>query len=215
MVPVDAILRGEGAFATGRGAVPWRALLLAVGIAGGLAGVALGAFQLRPLQMLYSGAKVPLLLVLSCAVCLPSFFVLNTVLGLRDDLSAALRAVLTAQAAVALGLAALAPITAFTYLVSRDYALAVVLNGVYFAVATAGGQLALRRHYAPLVAADRRHRVVAWSWVVVYDFVAIQLAWVLRPFVGSPGVETRFLREDAWSNAYVVVAEAVVRALGW
>ena len=58
-----------------------------------------------------------------------------------------------------------------------------------------------------------RHRVGQVSWVVLYVFVAIQLAWVLRPFVGSPNIPTRFFREEAWSNAYVVVADLVWRML--
>ena len=50
--------------------------------------------------------------------------------------------------------------------------------------------------------------------MVLYVFVAIQLAWVLRPFIGSPNVPTRFFREDAWSNAYVVVLDTIWKTLG-
>ena len=38
--------------------------------------------------------------------------------------------------------------------------------------------------------------------------------WVLRPFIGAPDIPTRFFREDAWSNAYVAVAEKVWGAFG-
>ena len=48
-----------------------------------------------------------------------------------------------------------------------------------------------------------------FAWAALYVFVAIQLAWVLRPFVGSPTLPTRFFREEAWDNAYVVVAKKV------
>ena len=91
------------------------------------------------------------------------------------------------------------------------YADAIICNGVIFLVATVAGQLALTRHYRALIANDPRHRVGRACWLLLYVFVAIQLAWVLRPFVGAPTIETRFLRENAWSNAYVQVFEAIAR----
>ena len=50
---------------------------------------------------------------------------------------------------------------------------------------------------------------------MLYVFVAVQLAWVLRPFVGSPNVPTRFFRENAWSNAYGVVIDEIGRSVGY
>ncbi len=89
------------------------ARLLALLVASGfLYGLALGSFGLRAEQALYSGLKVPILLCFSTLVCLPSFFVVNTVVGLRDDFGEALRAVVATQACLAIVLAALAPLTA-------------------------------------------------------------------------------------------------------
>ena len=42
-------------------------------------------------------------------------------------------------------------------------------------------------------------------------FVAVQLAWVLRPFIGAPRMRVRFLRADAWGNAYVEVVETLYK----
>lgn len=50
-------------------------------------------------------------------------------------------------------------------------------------------------------------------WGAVYALVAIQLAWLLRPFVGSVGKEVEFLRAEAWDNAYVRVATLVWRVV--
>ena len=44
-------------------------------------------------------------------------------------------------------------------------------------------------------------------------FVAIQMAWVLRPFIGSRDLPPQFFREEAWSNAYVQLVHIVARAL--
>ncbi|MBN2490193.1 MAG: hypothetical protein JXQ29_05035 [Planctomycetes bacterium] len=210
---VDALLRGLGRHAVGGGRVPWVSVLVLGSATGFGYGAVMGFWGGRPLQAFYSGVKVPILLGLSTLICLPSFFVLNTVLGLRDDFAAACRGVLVAQGTVAVALAGLAPLTAVAYLSSSDYALATVLNGGMFALAAIGGQAMLARHYRPLIAANPRHRIGLAVWLVLYVFVAVQLAWMLRPFVGAPGLPTAFFRDEAWGNAYVHVFEAVRQLL--
>lgn len=210
----NGLLRGEGPYAAGRGDVPWAKLALLVACGGVVYGLAMGSFGVRALQALFSATKVPILLSLATLVCLPNFYVVNTLLGLRDDFAAACRGVFAAQATLAVTIASLSPVTLVLYASSADYDLAIVGNGVAFLVGTVAGQVTLQRHYRALIALNPRHRLGRFAWVVLYVFVAIQLAWVLRPFVGSPNIPTRFFREDAWSNAYVVVLEAAGRALG-
>src|SRR4051812_34943562 len=72
----------------------------------------------RALQLLYSGLKVPLLLLVTFGLSLPSFFVLNTLLGVRADFAKALRALIATQAVLTLILASLAPFTALWYVSS-------------------------------------------------------------------------------------------------
>ena len=212
MRALDAILRPAGANARLRHAV------VAVVLGGGVYGAVMGSFGGvsgdRGLQIVFSAVKVPLLLLLTTALALPSFFVVNTVLGLRRDWPAALRAVLGAQGAVAIVLAALAPYTAVWYASSGHYQRATAFNGVMFLVAAVAAQWVLRQYYAPLVAGDRRHRSLVRGWLILYAFVAIQLGWVLRPFVGDPSQPPTFFRAGAWGNAYVVVADVVWVALG-
>ncbi|MBL8728022.1 MAG: hypothetical protein JNM25_06300 [Planctomycetes bacterium] len=210
----DDLLRGRRSYAPGRGAVPWRQLLAFVLLFGCLYGCVLGSFGGRGLQALYSACKVPLLLLVSTAVCLPNFYVVNVLLGLRDDWSAACRAIFAAQGTFAIMLAALAPVTALVYVSSDHYELAIVANGLMFAIGTTAAQLTMNLHYRALVRHDRRHLIGRAAWVLLYVFVAIQLAWVLRPFLGAPDLPTRFLREDAWTNAYVAVAGVLARLFG-
>ena len=35
------------------------------------------------------------------------------------------------------------------------------------------------------------------------------MSWVLRPFIGCPGMPVRFFREGSWGHAYVVVFDLV------
>ncbi len=210
----DLALRAQGPYAAGNHSVPWFRILALVVAGAFVYGAVMGAYGLRGWQALFSALKVPVLLSAATLICLPSFFVANTLLGLRDDLSDAVRGVLTAQATVAIVLASLAPVTALAYVTPVEYQQAILTNGMAFAIAAAAGQATLGRHYRPLVAKNPRHKLMWRAWLVLYVFVAIQLAWVLRPFVGSPNRPTRFFREDAWSNAYVVVFDIVRGVFG-
>jgi hypothetical protein len=160
-------------------------------------------------QMIYSAIKVPLLLAATFWLSLPSFFVFNSLLGLRADFTRATAAISGAQAVLTIILAALAPLTAFFYVSGVGYEIAVLFNGLMFAAASSGAQLALRRSYRPLIAGNRRHRWTLRAWLAIYVFVGIQMGWTLRPFVGAPSEPTRFLRSEALTNAYVSVVHLV------
>jgi hypothetical protein len=164
-------------------------------------------------QMVYSAVKVPLLLSASFVISLPSFFVLNSLLGLRRDFAPAVRALVAAQAGLAIILASLAPLTLAWYASSSGYDEALLFNGAMFAIASFSAQWLVRGYYRPLVERNRRHRWLLWGWLAVYTLVAIQMAWLLRPFVGSPTHEVEFFRPNAWDNAYVIVARLVWRTL--
>ena len=211
---LDDLLRGRP-WVTQAGHTPrtlaWLAaqVLLFGFVYGAVMGTFGGLFGERTLQVLYSAAKVPLLLLVTFGLGLPSFFVLNTLYGLRDDFGEAVRALLAAQAGMTLILASLAPFTALWYASSADYPSATLFNGLMFAAATFSAQWLLQRYYRPLVERQPRHRRLLVAWLAIYAFVAVQMAWVLRPFIGDPTRPVQFFREEAWGNAYVVVAELI------
>jgi len=194
-----------------------RRLAAAIALGGLTYGAVMGAYGgvlgQGALQMLFSAVKVPMLLLVTFAITLPSFFVLNTLLGLRSDFGQVLRALLITQAVLAVVLASFAPYTALWYASSGDYDAAQLFNLAMFAAASLVAQAVLRRLYRPLIARSPKHRLLLGAWLGVYAFVAVQMAWVLRPFIGAPGVPTRFFREDAWSNAYIVVARLLWRTI--
>ncbi len=189
--------------------LPTRQLILLLIVAGFAYGAIMGSYTLRPLQALFSGTKVPILLTASSIVCLPSFFVINTLLGLRDDFPVVFRALISTQLTMAIVLVSLAPFTAFAYLSVEDYNFAKVFNGIMFLVASLAGHVQLGRVYEPLIQRDPRHRIGRRAWLTLYIVVTIQLAWMLRPFVGAPGMPTAFFRDGVWDNAYVVVINEV------
>jgi hypothetical protein len=202
----DDVLRGRPGTGTGRLA---GYVVLCGAAYGGVMGTFGGLAGDRPWQVAFSALKVPLLLLATLLLSLPSFFVLNTLLGLRADFARALRVLVGAQAGLTIVLVALAPLTVFWYASSADYPTAILFNALMFAVASLGAQVLVRRGYRPLIARNPRHRWLLRAWIVVYAFVGIQMGWLLRPFVGAPGRAVQFVREDSWGNAYVIVARMI------
>ena len=188
-------------------------LAASVLVFGMIYGAVLGTFGgfggQRIWQVIYAAVKVPMLLIVTFLIGLPSFFVLNTLLGLRRDFAEAIRALVATQAGLAIVLASLAPLTAVWYASSGSYAAALRFNLLMFAVASFGAQGILRGYYRPLIRRNRRHRWMLWTWLVIYAFVGVQMAWTLRPFVGVPDMDVQFFRREAWGNAYVVIAELI------
>ncbi len=215
---IDDFLHGRAAFAPEAplaGRLRWLVVLVLTcgpfygAVMGTFSGLAPGRFH----QLLYSGLKIPLLLLATFLLCLPSFFVINTLAGLRDDFGRVLRALVGTQSCVTVVLASLAPLTVVWYLSSGDYQLALLFNALMFGVASVAAQVAVRRYYGPLIRRSRRHRQLLRVWFLLYVFVGIQMAWVLRPFIGNPKLPVAFFRSEAWGNAYVVVAQLLVHAV--
>lgn len=214
LLHIDAFLQGAGPFHPHSPARrPWWWLpLIILGISpifGGFMGSYHFVSAERLWQVAYSGVKLPILILTTTLICLPGFAVLNTVLGLRDDLRDSMQAILAGQAGLSLTLAALGPLTRFWYFSMSSYRGALLFNAGVFAVATLAGHLVMFRYYRSLMQRHRYHWIAFYAWLAMYTFVGIQMGWTLRPFVGSPDMPTTFLRAEPFSNAYVVVARLI------
>ena len=195
-------------------------------VVGPIYGIAMGSyawidghrsFSQQALQMLYSGLKLPLLITTTVALSLPSYFVLNSLFGLREDFGEAVRAVVSAQAGLVIILASLTPLTFFFYVsntANSRYPTAILFNALMFTVASISAQRLLALWYAPLIKKNPRHRSMMVLWIFVFAFVGIQMGYVLRPFIGQPSNPTTFLRENPFENAYVRVWELVMDVVG-
>ncbi|MCP3917732.1 MAG: hypothetical protein GY711_19485 [bacterium] len=197
---VEGILRASGPFAPERATVRWRRLIAVACLGSSTYGLAMGSLGGKLAGALYSAVKMPALLLGTTAVCVPSFYVFNALLGLRADFAPALRGILAAQGTAAVALCAWTPVTLFFYASGIDYPVALLWNVSALGLAAGAGQITLGRHYRPLLERDRRHRHALTTWFVLYLFVSVKVAWVLRPFVGDPRLETNFVRPDAWQE---------------
>ncbi len=216
LLRVDDILRAKRWLV--RGGNHARSLILVVWtmiVFGGIYGSVMGSFGgARFYQMLFSAMKLPILLAATFILSLPSFFVVTTLLGLRDDFAASVRAIVATQAGLTIILFSLSPFTLLWYVSFDSYDAAILFNLLIFTIASVSSQWLLRRFYRPLILSNPRHRLMMWSWLVIYAFVGIQMGWVLRPFIGYPGTATTFFRAGAWGNAYSEVLQIAWRFLG-
>ncbi|MEQ1935056.1 MAG: hypothetical protein ABL962_14450 [Fimbriimonadaceae bacterium] len=195
-----------------------RRSVLALVVCGMFYGAVMGSFAdehgPRLLQMLFSALKVPLLVGATFGLSLPAYFVVTTLMGLRDDFELAVRALLATQAVLAILLASFAPFTLLWYFSSRNYSSALLFNGLMFGLASLCAQRVLARLFLPMIQRDARHRLMMLVWLGTYSFIGIQMAWVLRPFVGNPADPTTFFRQEAWGNAYEELVKLAGRVFG-
>jgi hypothetical protein len=72
-------------------------------------------------------------------------------------------------------------------------------------VLAVAGVLGVRRVYGlllELVDDPAVARRVLWAWLSVEGLVGAELSWVLRPFLGKPGLPIAFLRADAFDSSF-------------
>jgi hypothetical protein len=169
------------------------------GVAGcALFGAALGSYAQAPLQVLASAIKVPLLLAGAAALCFPTFFVVQALRSARP--LALLRAAalqVNALAVVGLVWGGFSLPVLFLVGTTGHYELA---QWLALAIGAGGGVAGFSRFlagYAACSAAHARGRALRalLPYFVLFGAVGAQLAWTLRPFIGSPSLGFQIFRE--------------------
>ena len=162
-----------------------------------LFGLWTGLYAMTLPQFLASLLKVPLLLVGTTAVCFPSFFVVQYVLAPRA---------LTLRSAALLQTSTLAIIASTWVVVALPCSLFIASAQNYAAtkllvtlVAGFGGMIGLgwfvRGFRGASSAEGRPGRVIfLLPYCALFGLVGTQLAWSLRPFLGSPSQEFTLFR---------------------
>ncbi len=209
---IDALLRAT--LQPGQSPISARTLAQAVACGGALQGAAMGAFAFTnggsAAYILLSALKVPLFLGIAAALMLPALYVLYALWGLGGEFRLALRALMGGQAAFALILASLSPFTLVFYLSGATYRGALAFNLGLFALSALAAQHLIRARIQTLIRRDARHSRLLFVGFGLWIFVAVQLGWNLRPFVGNPDAPAQFLRPDAFTNAYLAIWRILV-----
>ncbi len=157
-------------------------------------GAILGMFQ-PGLQTLFAAAKLPIVVLGTALLCTPTFYVFNGILGSKFTFRQTLTAVLWLSAAVALVLVAFAPITWFFTVSTRGPGFLAFLHVAVFLIAAVYGihSLNTARKYLDHIDQTQTpiHGAFLFLWFVIVLFVALQMAYYLRPFL-EPLPDRRF-----------------------
>jgi hypothetical protein len=195
--------------------------ILLVVVGAGLFAAAVGRWR-DPLQALYAGIKLPLIILLTAAGNALINALLAPLLGLRIRFHQSLLAILASFALACTILGAFSPLAAFVIWNapplaegannSGTHAAILLLLVVVIAFAGVSANLRLFR----LLRSVAGNGATAWrvvvAWLAGNLFLGSQLSWVLRPFVGSPALPVQFLRDNAFDgNFYEAVFRSAVR----
>lgn len=200
--------------------------LQATALLGGVYGACMGLFAISDgrsgawLQAVASMVKLPSLFLLTLVVTFPSLYVFGALGGVGLGFVAALRLILLAVVIMLAISASFAPILAFFTLSTSSYSFIVLLNVVLLGVASAIGLRVLHRlltrslsERLPELGATQAAHGVFRTWLAIFALVGVQMSWLLRPFIGRPGMEFSWFRPRDGSFFQAVVHH-LVRLLG-
>ncbi|NUM54595.1 MAG: hypothetical protein HUU46_13195 [Candidatus Hydrogenedentes bacterium] len=163
------------------------------------------------LLILVTATKVPVLFLLTLVIVVFPIYVSNAFVGARLSFGQVSGFLVTACAVTTVALASMATVALFFSLTSVSYHFIKLLHVLMFVYAGVTGLVYLNRALG--TAAIRLGRPAPGKlfiiWLLLYMFVGTQLAWVLRPFVGSPGEPFQIFR-PRYGNFY----ESVLHSLG-
>jgi hypothetical protein len=259
-------------------------MLASSGVALAAYGAVLGSFH-SVLMALTSAVKLPLLFLVTLAICLPTLYLFNLVFGARLSIRQSLALVMVALTVTAMLAVAFAPISLFFLITAPDYSFFKLLNVAILALSAlvglrflTGGMRVLNENglLAPTPAATPARAVpvqpaepvlpaalapdaplpagaahaetaangtgavatlpqqrvqvppghvllpirqteaqatppsmtLLYIWILLFGFVGTQLAWTLRPFFGSPGMDFSLYR-DINGNFYAEIFKTI------
>ena len=172
-----------------------------------------------PLQSFYTAIKFPLLIFLTCGGNAAVNGMLAQLLGSGLSFKQTSLSILMSFAIAAIILAGFSPITLFVWYNAPSLQSTNAILGhsvmllTHVGVIAFAGIIANRRLLDLLRKVCGRGataRTVLLSWLAGNLFLGAQLAWNLRPFIGSPGLAVQFLRDDPLRGNFY---EAVWHAL--
>jgi hypothetical protein len=189
----------------GRGLGRTLATLVLVMTAGSaLYGGVLGSWR-APVQALNAAVKLPLVLLATSGLTMLLNWMLAVLMGVKATFAQVTALTLLALAVAAVVLASLAPVALLFTLSapppSTDartaHNLLYLLHTAFIAGAGLAGTATLRSAVDRICADPSRSRRLRAAWIAAFAFVGGEVAWALRPFVGSVYFPVVFLRDDA------------------
>jgi hypothetical protein len=188
----------------------------------GMFGAAVGWWR-DPRQALYTAIKFPLIMLLTAGGNSMLNAMLAPLLGLNIPFRQSVQAILMSFTMSAAILGSFAPFVAFVIWNSPPlsanawesagpYSLILLTFVAVTAFAGITANLRLLQLLRRLGGGKSVALRVLFAWLAGNLFFGSQLSWVLRPFIGSPGLPVQFLRATAFKgNFYEAIFQTVVR----
>lgn len=209
---LDELLRGVGA-------LPKLLALVTVMVAGAaLYGAVIGMWR-GGQQVIWAALKLPLVLIATAALTMVFNWMTALLWGLRVRFVQVAALSFLALAVAAVVLASLVPV-AWLYTVSAPevslyerttHNLLYLLHTLLVGVSGLVGTVTLWRALEVCSNHRRQARRIYWTWLVTFAVVGGEVAWALRPFVGSIYYPVAFLRDDALDgNVYEFIWRDIV-----
>jgi len=226
---ITVLLRGEAApiSAWTEQWKGWRlAVCLAVIVVGaGLYGAAMGYWR-APQQAFYVAIKFPLIILLTTLGNTLLNAMLAPLLGLNISLRQSFLAVLFSFTIASAILGSFSPLAAFLVwnapplsasaaeLSTGTYSFIQLTHVGVIAFAGVTANLRLAQLLQHLSGNSRIARRVLLAWLAGNLLFGSQLTWIMRPFIGAPGLPVQFVRATAFKgNFYETVFHALLRLL--
>lgn len=151
-------------------------------------------------QIAFAALKLPLVTLGSLVLCVPAFYSISAVFGRPGSLRSAVSIMLVAGARFSLVLLAATPVVWLTVNLGASYDAVKLLAALAYAL---GGLAALGLILRALEPGPGRLATVL-TFVAVFLFIGGQTAWILRPYLGTPGHDeiTLFTQEHEGGLAY-------------
>jgi hypothetical protein len=190
----------------------------------GLYGAAIGSWR-EPLQGLYTGIKLPLVILLTTLGNGLLNGMLAPLLGLNTTFRQSLLMVLMTFAIASIILGALSPVAWFvvlntpslttaTRLWSPEYGFLQLALTAFVALAGIMGNVRVRPLLCRWTNSVKVARRVLLAWLAGNLLLGSQIAWVLRPFIWDPAGRVEFIGQQYFHGSfYETVLEALRRLI--
>lgn len=224
---ISALLRGDIErileWSSGRDARRFALQIGTIAIGAGCYGAAMGWWR-SPEQAVFTAVKFPLIILLTTLGNALINGMLAPLWGLNIPFRQSFAAILMSFTAAAAILGAFSPLIGFLIWNSPGFTSTPSTHGAYnlillahitvIALAGTTGNIRLFQLLHRLGGNRQVAQKVMFSWLVCNLFLGSQLSWILRPFVGSPGLPVEFLRANAFhGNFYEAAFHALTHML--
>jgi hypothetical protein len=173
-------------------------------------GVIMGSYN-GVLQSLVTGIKMPCLIVLSLLICFPALYVVQSMIGSTMTIFQMANIIFAGFFVFSTIALSFSPIIVFFMITSDSYSF---LKLLHVAIFTFSGIFAVKTIINGLKFSCEKKNIypklgmsIFKIWVVILAFVSSQLAWNLRPFVGSRDLPFELFRIRE-GNFYIAVIQS-------